>query len=51
VIVLKRLGKALNAGSKIVLGFGLSCFVVASLGAVPQAKPKTQEKSKERLQQ
>jgi mono/diheme cytochrome c family protein len=44
-------GKALNIGPKILLGFGLSCFVVASLGAIPQTTPKTQENSKEQLEQ
>jgi mono/diheme cytochrome c family protein len=33
-----------------MLGFSLSCFVVASLGAAPQTSPKTQEKTKEQLE-
>ena len=35
----------------MVLGFALSCFVLASFGATPQTAPKTQEKTKEQLEQ
>jgi mono/diheme cytochrome c family protein len=41
----------LHAGSKMLLGFALSCFVLASLGATPQTAPKTQEKTKEQTKQ
>lgn len=41
----------LHAGSKMLLGFALSCFVLASLGATPQTAPKTQEKTKDQLEQ
>jgi mono/diheme cytochrome c family protein len=41
----------LRAGSKMLVGFALSCFVFASLGATPQTAPKTQEKTKEQLEQ
>jgi mono/diheme cytochrome c family protein len=41
----------LHAGSKMPLGFALSCFALASLGATLQTAPKTQEKTKEQLEQ
>ena len=41
----------LHAVSKMLLGFALTCFVVAILGATPQMAPKTQEKTKEQLEQ
>jgi mono/diheme cytochrome c family protein len=41
----------LHAGSKMLLGFALSCSVLASLGATPQTAPKTQEQTKEQLEQ
>jgi mono/diheme cytochrome c family protein len=41
----------LHAGSKMLLGFALSCFVVASSGATPQTAPKAQEKTKDQLEQ
>ena len=40
-----------HAGSKMLLGFALSCFVLASLGATPQTAPKAQEKTKDQLEQ
>ena len=40
-----------HAGSKMLLGFALSCFVVASLGATPQTAPKAEEKTKDQLEQ
>jgi mono/diheme cytochrome c family protein len=41
----------LHAGSDMLVGFALSCFGLASFGATPQTAPKTQEKTKEQLQQ
>ena len=40
-----------HAGSDMLVGFALSCFVLAGFGATPQTAPKTQEKTKEQLQQ
>jgi mono/diheme cytochrome c family protein len=40
-----------DAGSKMLLGFALSCFILVSLGATPQMAPKTQEKTKDQLKQ
>src|ERR1700674_4357276 len=48
---MRRLNEGLHTRSKILLGFALSCFVLASLGATPQTAPKTQEKTKEQLEQ
>jgi mono/diheme cytochrome c family protein len=41
----------LHEGTKMLLGFALSCSVLASLGATPQTAPKTQEQTKEQLEQ
>lgn len=41
----------LHAGLKMLLGFALSCFVLASLGATSQTAPKTQEKAKDQIEQ
>ena len=35
----------------MLLGFALSCFVLASLGATPQTASRTQEKTKDQLEQ
>ncbi len=51
VIILKKLGETLNTGSKMMLGFMLSGFAVAGLGATPQNAPKLQEKEKQQLEQ
>jgi mono/diheme cytochrome c family protein len=40
-----------HAGSKMLLGFALTSFVLASLGATPQTAPKTQQKTKDQLEQ
>ena len=48
---MRRLREGLYTGSKMLLGFALSCFVLASLSATPQTAPKTQEKTKEQLEQ
>ena len=48
---MRRLNEGLHTRSKILLGFALSCFVLASLGATPQMAPKTQKKTKEQLEQ
>jgi mono/diheme cytochrome c family protein len=40
-----------HAGSKMLLGFALTSFLLASLGATPQTAPKTQQKTKDQLEQ
>jgi mono/diheme cytochrome c family protein len=41
----------LHTGSKRLLGFAFSCFMLASLCATAQTAPKAQEKTKEQLAQ
>jgi mono/diheme cytochrome c family protein len=48
---MRRLGEGLNTGSKILQSFALTWLAVASFGATPQTAPKTQETTKERLEQ
>jgi mono/diheme cytochrome c family protein len=48
---MRRLGEGRNIGSKILKSFALICFAIAGLRATPQAMPKTQEKTKEQLEQ
>jgi len=40
-----------HAGSKMLLGSALTSFVLASLRATPQTAPKTQQKTKDQLEQ
>jgi mono/diheme cytochrome c family protein len=49
--MMRRLGEGRNIGSKILKSFALICFAIAGLRATPQAMPKTQEKTKEQLEQ
>src|SRR6266853_745741 len=51
VIIMRRLGEGLHAGSSIMQSFALSCFVFASLHAAAQTGPKTQQETKEQLKQ
>jgi mono/diheme cytochrome c family protein len=47
----RRIRTGLPVGSRIVLSFAVSCFVVAGFGATPQTAPKTREKTNEQLEQ
>src|ERR1700683_1638348 len=43
VVNVNKSTERLHTGSQLVLSFALSCFGLASLGATPQAAPKTTE--------
>src|SRR6266700_2625729 len=48
---MQRLTEGMQIKLRILMGFALSCFVVAGLAAQPQTVPKTQEKTREQLEQ
>jgi len=47
---MRRFGKGLNTGLKILQSFALGCFVLASLHAAPQTAPEAKEQTKEQLE-